>query len=115
CQITSNASCTTNASSPVVSILMETIGIEKALLNTTHAYTASQAIVDSPAKGNKDYRGGRAAAQNIIPSSTGAAVAVAQAIPELVGKFDGISLRVPVVSGSIANITFISSRNTSVE
>lgn len=115
CQIASNGSCTTNASSPVVSILKDTIGIEKALLNTTHAYTASQAIVDSPAKGGKDYRGGRAAAQNIIPSSTGAAIAVTQAIPELAGKFDGIACRVPVVSGSIADITFLASRDTSVE
>lgn len=115
CQISSNGSCTTNASSPVVSILKDTIGIEKALLNTTHAYTASQSIVDSPTRGGKDYRDGRAAAQNIIPSSTGAAVAVTQAIPELAGKFDGIACRVPVVSGSIADITFLSTRNTSVE
>ena len=106
CQISSNGSCTTNASAPVVSILNDAIGIEKALLNTTHAYTATQAIVDSPAKGGKDYRAGRAAAQNIIPSSTGAAVAVTQAIPALEGKFDGIACRVPVVSGSIADVTF---------
>jgi glyceraldehyde 3-phosphate dehydrogenase len=115
CQITSNGSCTTNASSSLVQILKNTIGIEKALLNTTHGYTSTQAIVDSPAKGGKDFRGGRAAAQNIIPSSTGAAIAVTQAIPELVGKFDGIACRVPVVSGSIADITFISSRDTTVE
>lgn len=115
CRVTSNGSCTTNASSPVVSILKETVGIEKALLNTTHAYTSTQAIVDSPAKGGKDYRGGRAAAQNIIPASTGAAIAVTQAMPDLVGKFDGIACRVPVVSGSIADITFVSSRPTSVE
>lgn len=115
CQITSNASCTTNASSPVISILNETIGIEKALLNTTHAYTATQGIVDGPAKGGKDYRGGRAAAQNIVPSSTGAAIAVTQVLPELEGKFDGISLRVPVVSGSIVDVTFLASRTTTVE
>ena len=115
CQISSNGSCTTNASAPVVSILNDAIGIEKALLNTTHAYTATQAIVDSPAKGGKDYRGGRAAAQNIIPSSTGAAVAVTQAIPALEGKFDGIACRVPVVSGSIADVTFLAKRDTSVE
>ena len=114
CQISSNGSCTTNAGSPIVSILKDSIGIEKALLNTTHGYTSTQAIVDVPVRGN-DYRKGRAAAQNIIPTGTGAAIAVTKAIPELHGKFDGIACRVPVVSGSIADITFISSRETSVE
>lgn len=114
CQITSNGSCTTNASSPLVSILKDTIGIEKALLNTTHGYTSTQAIVDGPVRGS-DYRKGRAAAQNIIPTSTGAAIAVTRAIPELVGKFDGIACRVPVVSGSIADLTFLASRDTTVE
>ena len=114
CQISSNGSCTTNAGSPLVSILKDTIGIEKALLNTTHGYTSTQSIVDSPVRGG-DYRKGRAAAQNIIPTSTGAAIAVTRAIPELVGKFDGIACRVPVVSGSIADVTFIASRDTSVE
>ena len=114
CQISSNGSCTTNAGSPLVSILKDTIGIEKALLNTTHGYTSTQSIVDSPVRGG-DYRKGRAAAQNIIPTSTGAAIAVTRAIPELVGKFDGIACRVPVVSGSIADVTFIASRETSVE
>jgi glyceraldehyde 3-phosphate dehydrogenase len=113
CPITSNASCTTNASSPVIAILDEAIGIEKALLSTTHAYTASQALVDGPAK--KDMKEGRAAAQNIVPTSTGAAVAVTQAYPQLAGKFDGISLRVPVPAGSIADITFISKRPTTRE
>ncbi len=113
CQITSNASCTTNAASPLVGILKTTIGIEKALLNTTHAYTASQALVDGPSK--KDFRDGRAAAQNIIPSSTGAAIATTLAHTELAGKFDGISVRVPVPVGSIVDITFLSSRNTTVE
>ncbi|MEK7107769.1 MAG: type I glyceraldehyde-3-phosphate dehydrogenase [Patescibacteria group bacterium] len=113
CKISSNASCTTNAASPVIAILHETIGIEKALLNTVHAYTASQAIVDGPNK--KDFREGRAAAQNIVPSSTGAAIAVTKAFPQLTGLFDGISLRVPVVSGSIADITFISKKQTSAE
>ena len=113
CQITSNASCTTNAASPVIAILDETIGIEKAVLSTTHAYTASQSIVDGPAK--KDMKEGRAAAQNIVPTSTGAATAVAQAYKSLSGKFDGISLRVPVPAGSIADITFISKRSTTVE
>lgn len=113
CPITSNASCTTNASSPVIAILDETIGIEKAILSTTHAYTASQSIVDGPAK--KDLREGRAAAQNIVPTSTGAAIAVTKAYPALEGKFDGISLRVPVPAGSIADITFVAKRATSAE
>lgn len=110
CPITSNASCTTNAASPVITILDETIGIEKAVLSTTHAYTASQSVVDGPSK--KDEREGRAAAQNIVPTSTGAAISVAQAHESLAGKFDGISLRVPVPAGSIADITFIAKRPT---
>lgn len=111
--VTSNASCTTNSASPIIAILDEAIGIEKAILSTTHAYTASQSIVDSPAK--KDMKEGRAAAQNIVPTSTGAAIAVTQAYPALAGKFDGISLRVPVPAGSIADITFIAKRNTTAE
>lgn len=111
--ITSNASCTTNSASPVIAILDEAIGIEKAVLSTTHAYTASQSIVDGPSK--KDMKEGRAAAQNIVPTSTGAAIAVTKAYPSLAGKFDGISLRVPVPAGSIADITFIAKRNTSAE
>jgi glyceraldehyde 3-phosphate dehydrogenase len=113
CPITSNASCTTNSASPVIAILDEAIGIEKAVLSTTHAYTASQSIVDGPSK--KDMKEGRAAAQNIVPTSTGAAIAVTKAYPSLAGKFDGISLRVPVPAGSIADITFISKRPTTVE
>jgi glyceraldehyde 3-phosphate dehydrogenase len=113
CPVTSNASCTTNAASPVIAILDETIGIEKAILSTTHAYTASQALVDGPSK--KDLREGRAAAMNIVPSSTGAAKAVAKAYAPMTGKFDGISLRVPVVAGSIADVTFIAKRATTAE
>jgi glyceraldehyde 3-phosphate dehydrogenase len=113
CQISSNASCTTNATSPVIAILDETIGIEKAILSTTHSYTASQSVVDGPSK--KDMKEGRAAAMNIVPTSTGAATAVTQAYESLQGKFDGISLRVPVVAGSIADITFISKRPTTRE
>jgi glyceraldehyde 3-phosphate dehydrogenase len=113
CDITSNASCTTNAASPLIGILHEAIGIEKAVLSTTHGYTASQALVDGPSK--KDLREGRAAAQNIVPSSTGAAIAVTKAFPELEGKFDGISLRVPVPAGSIVDITFIAKRDTTRE
>jgi glyceraldehyde 3-phosphate dehydrogenase len=111
--ITSNASCTTNAGSPLMAILDEKIGIEKALLNTVHAYTASQSIVDGPSK--KDLREGRAAAQNIVPSSTGAAIAVTKALPQLANKFDGISIRVPVIVGSIVDVTFLAKRKTSAE
>lgn len=113
CTISSNASCTTNATSPLVAILKESIGIDKAILNTVHAYTASQAIVDGPSQ--KNFRLGRAAAQNIIPTSTGAAVATTQAHTELDGKFDGIAMRVPVPVGSIVDITFIASRPTTAE
>lgn len=114
CVVSSNASCTTNASSPVIAILDEAIGIEKAILNTVHAYTATQALVDAPA-GRKGLREGRAAAVNIIPASTGAAIAVTKAFTKLDGLFDGISIRVPVTCGSIADITFIAKRDTTVE
>lgn len=113
CQITSNASCTTNATSPLIAILKEAVGIEKAILNTVHAYTSTQSLVDAPNK--KDFRKGRAAALNIIPASTGAAVATTKAHTELDGKFDGIALRVPVPVGSLVDVTFVASRKTSVE
>lgn len=111
--MTSNASCTTNAASPLIGILKEALGIEKAILNTVHAYTASQSLVDGPSK--KDLREGRAAAQNIIPSTTGAAIATTLAYPDLIGKFDGISIRVPVPVGSIVDVTFLASKKTTVE
>lgn len=113
-EISSNASCTTNSASPLIAILHEKLGIEKALLSTTHAYTATQSIVDTPVKGN-DKRRGRAAAQNITPSSTGAAVAVTKAYPELKGLFDGIAIRVPVPAGSLVDITFVAKRATTAE
>ena len=113
CTISSNASCTTNAASPLIGILDEAIGIEKALLNTTHAYTASQALVDAP--NAKDLREGRAAAQNMVPASTGAAKATSLAYPQMKDKFDGISIRVPVPAGSMADVTFIAKRPTTVE
>jgi glyceraldehyde 3-phosphate dehydrogenase len=113
CAITSNASCTTNSASPVIAILDEAIGIEKAILSTVHAYTASQSLVDGPSK--KDMREGRAAAQNIVPSSTGAAIAVTKAYSALAGKFDGVSLRVPVPSGSMVDVTFIAKRDTTAK
>ncbi len=113
CDITSNASCTTNAASPLIAILDESLGIEKAILNTVHGYTASQALVDGPSK--KDLREGRAAAQNIVPSSTGAAIAVTKAFTKLEGLFDGVSIRVPVPAGSIVDVTFISKTKTTAE
>ncbi len=113
CSISSNASCTTNAGSPILAILDEAIGIEKAVLNTVHGYTASQGIVDGPNK--KDYREGRAAAMNIVPSSTGAAIATTKALTQLKDKFDGISIRVPVVAGSLVDITFIAKRKTTAD
>lgn len=115
CKITSNGSCTTNAASPIIAIMSENPGIEKAILSTVHGYTATQNLVDGPVKGGKDFRKGRAAAQNISPSTTGAAISVVRAIPELAGNFDGISYRVPTVAGSLAEITFISKRPTTVE
>lgn len=113
CKISSNASCTTNAGSPILEILRNTVGIEKAMLNTIHGYTSTQKLVDSP--NEKDFRKGRSGAQNIIPSTTGAATATTLAIKELKGKFDGIAVRVPVIAGSILDITFISKKNTTTE
>lgn len=114
CKVCSNGSCTTNAASPIIAILSKNPGIEKALLNTVHGYTATQNLVDGPTKG-KDFRRGRAAGQNIVPSFTGAAISVTRAIPSLHNLFDGIAMRVPVATGSAADITFIAKRNTSVE
>jgi glyceraldehyde 3-phosphate dehydrogenase len=95
-------------------VLEETIGVKKALLNTVHAYTSSQSLVDGPAHG-RDFRKGRAAAVNIIPASTGAAIAVARAIPQLRGRFDGVAMRVPVLTGSISSIVFLAGRRTSAD
>lgn len=112
--ITSNGSCTTNATNPVMAILMANPGVEKAMLNTVHAYTALQGIVDGPDRGTY-FRRGRAAAQNIVPYVTGAAKTTVKVLPQLEGKFDGLAIRVPVISGSLIDITFVSSRPTSVE
>ena len=114
CRLSSNGSCTTNATAPVVAVLAEKLGIKKAVLNTIHAYTATQLITDGPVRG-KDFLRGRAGAQNIIPSTTGAAIATTRVVPELAGKFDGVAMRVPVVAGSAADITFLASRKTTVE
>jgi glyceraldehyde 3-phosphate dehydrogenase len=112
--LTSNGSCTTNAASPVIQIMSENPGIVKAILNTVHGYTTTQNLVDGPTKGH-DFRRGRAAAQNIAPSTTGAAIAVTRAIPELAGKFDGMAIRVPVVTGSLVDVTFIAKRKVTPE
>ncbi len=112
--ITSNASCTTNSVNPVLAILNKRIGIKKAILTTIHAYTNTQSIVDSIVKGH-DFRRGRAGAQNIVPSTTGAAEATVKVIPEMKRKFDGISIRVPVPIVSLSDITMLMERPTSVE
>jgi glyceraldehyde 3-phosphate dehydrogenase len=108
----SNASCTTNSLAPACKVLHEGIGIVKGLMTTVHAYTNDQAILDMP---YKDKRRGRAAAINIIPSTTGAAKALGEVIPALKGKLHGYSLRVPLPVGSITDLTFQSARKTSVE
>lgn len=112
-KIFSCASCTTNNISPVVEILGRTVGVKKAILNTIHAYTASQRLVDGPSK--KNLRMGRGGAVNLIPTSTGAAMATTKVLPQYKGKFDGIAIRTPVPVGSISDVTFISERNTTPE
>jgi glyceraldehyde 3-phosphate dehydrogenase len=112
--IVSNASCTTNCLAPVVHVLLkEGIGIETGLMTTIHAYTATQKTVDGPSK--KDWRGGRAAAINIIPSTTGAAKAVGEVLPATKGKLTGMSFRVPTADVSVVDLTFRSTRDTSIE
>jgi len=103
--VVSNASCTTNGLAPIAKVLHENFGIVEGLMTTVHAMTANQLTVDGPAKGGKDWRAGRAASANIIPSSTGAAKAVGKVIPELNGKLTGLSLRVPTVDVSIVDLT----------
>lgn len=107
------ASCTTNNITPVVEILNRRVGIKKAIMTTVHAYTASQAMVDAPSK--KNFRMGRAGAVNIVPTSTGAAIATTKTLPELVGKFDGVSLRVPIPVGSISDLTFVTERTVTID
>ncbi len=114
CTISSNGSCTTNSASPVMQILLEKLGVKKAMLNTVHGYTATQSLVDGSTKGH-DFRRGRAAAVNIVPSTSGSAISVTRAIPDLNGKFDGVAMRVPTITGSLSCITFVSSRPTTVE
>jgi len=111
--IFSCASCTTNNISPVVEVLGRRIGIKKAIMTTVHAYTASQGIVDAPSK--KNFRMGRAGAANIVPTTTGAAIATTKALPEYAGRFDGVALRVPIPVGSISDLTFVTERPVTVE
>ncbi len=111
--IFSCASCTTNNISPVVEVLGRRIGIKKAIMTTIHAYTATQSIVDGPSK--KNPRMGRAAAINMIPTSTGAAIATTKALPEYQGKFDGVAVRVPVPVGSLSDMTFVTAKPVTVE
>ena len=110
--IISNASCTTNCLAPMAKVLNDTLGIEKGLMTTIHAYTQDQNLQDAP---HSDLRRARAAAINIVPTSTGAAKAVSLVLPELKGKLDGYALRVPVPTGSATDLTFTASRETTVE
>jgi len=114
CLISSNGSCTTNSAHPVIQALNEKLGVKKAMLSTVHAVTATQNIVDGPAK-DSDFRRGRSGPYNIVPSTTGAATAVTRAVKELQGRFDGVAFRVPVISGSVSDITFLASRPTTKE
>ncbi|MGD1992349.1 MAG: type I glyceraldehyde-3-phosphate dehydrogenase [Anaerolineae bacterium] len=111
-RVISCASCTTNCITPVVEVMGRRIGVEKAIMTTIHAYTSSQAIVDAP---SSKIRRGRAGAANFVPTSTGAAIATTKVLPQYEGKFDGVAVRGPVPSGSIADIVFVTSRDTSVE
>jgi glyceraldehyde 3-phosphate dehydrogenase len=108
-QIISCASCTTNSITPVVEVIGRHFGIQKALLTTIHGYTASQSIVDGP---HKNFRRGRAGAANLVPTTTGAAIATTKALPQYVGKFDGVSVRVPVPVGSISDLVFLLEKDT---
>ena len=111
-QVISCASCTTNCITPVAEIMSRRIGVKKATMTTIHAYTSGQGIVDSP---NKNFRRGRAGAANLVPTSTGAAIATTQVLPTYQGKFDGIAVRTPVAVGSLSDLVFVTERNTTAE
>jgi glyceraldehyde 3-phosphate dehydrogenase len=111
-EVISNASCTTNSLGAVMAILESEFGVEKSLLTTVHSYTASQALQDAP---KKDLREGRNAAENIVPTTTGAAIAVTLALPQLKDKFDGLSIRVPTPVVSLSDVSALLKRNTTVE
>jgi len=111
-KILNNASCTTNSIAPVADIIEKNLGIKRAMMTTVHAYTADQNLQDAP---HKDLRRARAAAENIVPTTTGAAIAAAETIPALKDKFDGMALRVPVAIGSLSDLVFLVDKRTSVE
>jgi len=111
-RIISNASCTTNCAAPLAKVLQETVGIKRGLLNTVHAYTSDQRLIDAP---HSDKRRSRNAASNIVPSSTGAARAIGQVLPALAGRLDGLAMRVPVPDGSVVDLTVEVERDTDVE
>jgi glyceraldehyde 3-phosphate dehydrogenase len=111
-QIISNASCTTNCTAPVIKVLSENFGIEKAILNTVHAFTDDQNLQDNS---HKDLRRARSAPSNIVPTTTGAAIAVGKIFAPVAGKFDGVAIRVPVRTGSLSDIVFVSSRPVTIE
>jgi len=111
-QIVSCASCTTNCITPVVEVMGRRIGIKKAMMTTIHAYTSTQAIVDRP---SKKFRRGRTAAANLVPTTTGAAVATTQVLPQYQNKFDGVAVRAPIPVGSISDIIFVTDKSTSVD
>lgn len=112
-KIISNASCTTNCTAPAIAVLENAFGVKKALMTTIHAYTATQRMIDGPSE--KDFRRGRAAAENIVPTTTGAAIATTKVIPKLDGKFDGISVRVPVPCGSLTDITAVLKKKVTID
>ena len=111
-KIINNASCTTNCIAPVMAVLKEHFGLRKSMMTTVHAYTADQVLQDGP---HKDLRRARAAAENIVPTTTGAAIAVSEVITSLKGKFDGISIRVPINVGSISDITAVTRKKATIE
>ncbi len=114
--VISNASCTTNCVSPVSKVMLEKFGIKKAAMTTIHSYTAEQNLVDGPVPPmHPDLRRARAAAQNIVPTTSGAAISTAEVLPELKGKFDGYALRVPTLTVSYTDFTFLTKRKTTIE
>merc|ERR1712159_49106 len=113
--VVSNASCTTNCLAPLVKCVHEKFGIVEGLMTTVHAMTATQLTVDGLSRGGKDWRGGRCASQNIIPSSTGAAKAVGKCYPKLNGKLTGMAFRVPTPDVSVVDLTFASEKDTSIQ
>ncbi len=110
--VISNASCTTNCLAPVAQVIQQMFGIEKAMMTTVHSYTADQNLQDGP---HKDLRRARAAAQNIVPTTTGAAIAIGEVVPEIRGKFDGLAIRVPTSVVSLTDFTFVLSRDVTAE